>query len=463
MKKPCNCLPTPPSPQQGPSEYIPSKIYPDPLDGAPGYIPMHHGRGPCGCSPFVQVPDPNIRPTWPEPVIPEPSPECNRPPKIYRSRMVEAAAGNNSLPWPEPVIPEPSPECNRPPKIYRSRAVVVDAGDNNKVDAEDTGDGTEFTVQAPESTGADARNDGTGGTVPAPEAGDENRALAGDGVLSDNENTEQVQPDLDGKNEADPALIHNKPEPAEVATSDYTPMHQGRAPCGCNSFIPPVPDPNIRPPRPPKPVPPGPSPECKCPPKIYRSRAVEVLAGDNIKVDAKDTSDGTEFTVHAPEFKGADANHDGTAGTVPAPKAGDENRFLTGSGVWSDIEIPEQQQADWAETDDSLPTFIKNKPGDFVGATESDDGSYGFVPAPESGEQGKYLRGDGNWTAFDQSVDAESGNAVTGKAVAAELSILNAKIDTLFNSITPVPISEARDIVNPLEPGDGVKPEIPFD
>lgn len=457
MKKPCNCLPPPPPPQKGPSEYIPSKIYPDPLDGAPGYIPMHHGRGPCGCSPFVQVPDPNIRPpAWPEPVIPEPTPECNRPPKIYRSRKVEVAAGDNSLPWPEPVIPEPSPECNRPPKIYRSRGVVVDAGDNNKVDVKDTGDRTEFTVHASEVNGTDARNDSTAGTVPAPKAGDENRVLAGD----------QVKTDLAGKNEEDHAVTHNKPELAKAVTSGYTPMYQGSAPCGCNSFVPPpppLPPPSIRPPRPPKPVPPGPSPECKCPPKIYRSRVVEVLAGDNIKVDAKDTSDGTEFTVHAPEFKGADANHDGTAGTVPAPKAGDEKRFLTGSGVWADIEIPEQQQADWAETDDSLPTFIQHKPGDFVGATESDDGSYGFVPAPESGEQGKYLRGDGNWTAFDQSVDAESDNAVTGKAVAAELSILNVKIDTLFDSITPVPISEVRDIVNPLEPGDGVEPEIPFD
>jgi hypothetical protein len=89
---------------------------------------------------------------------------------------------------------------------------------------------------------------------------------------------------------------------------------------------------------------------------------VEVVPGDNIKVDAKDTRDGTEFTVHAPVFKGADARNDGTSGTVPAPKAGDENRVLTGGGVWADIEIPEQVQADWAEENKEEPSFIRNKP-----------------------------------------------------------------------------------------------------
>jgi hypothetical protein len=89
--------------------------------------------------------------------------------------------------------------------------------------------------------------------------------------------------------------------------------------------------------------------------------------------------------------------------------------------------------------------------------------SPGLVPrAPAPDQEPKYLANDGTWTAFDQSVDAESDNAVTGKAVAAELSILNVKIDTLFDSITPVPISEVRDIVK-LKPGDGVEPEIPFD
>jgi len=166
-----------------------------------------------------------------------------------------------------------------------------------------------------------------------------------------------------------------------------------------------------------------------------------VVAGDNIKVDTKDTSDGTEFTVHAPEFNGADARNDGTSGTVPAPKAGDENRVLTGGGVWAEIEIPEQVQADWAEeneeelsfilnkpelaevatsgsyndledkpeipaaqvqtdwnqADDTQPDFLKNKPGNFQGATENENGTTGFVPAPLIADRDKYLKGDGTW------------------------------------------------------------------
>ena len=222
-------------------------------------------------------------------------------------------------------------------------------------------------------------------------------------------------------------------------------MHHGRGPCGCSPFVQ-VPDPNIRPPRP-EPVPPEPSPECSCPPKIYRSRVVEVVPGDNIKVDAKDTRDGTEFTVHAPVFKGADARNDGTSGTVPAPKAGDENRVLTGGGVWADIEIPEQVQADWAEeneeepsfirnkpelaevatsgsyndledkpeipaaqvqtdwnqADDTQPDFLKNKPGNFQGATANENGTAGFVPAPTSADRNKFLCGNGQWADVDNT------------------------------------------------------------
>lgn len=37
--------------------------------------------------------------------------------------------------------------------------------------------------------------------------------------------------------------------------------------------------------------------------------------------------------------------------------------------------------------------------GDFVGATETDDGVAGAVPAPSAGDQLRYLRGDGAWVA----------------------------------------------------------------
>lgn len=38
---------------------------------------------------------------------------------------------------------------------------------------------------------------------------------------------------------------------------------------------------------------------------------------------------------------------------------------------------------------------------DFTGATSSTDGVAGLVPAPEAGEQNKFLRGDGTWSDAD--------------------------------------------------------------
>ena len=96
-----------------------------------------------------------------------------------------------------------------------------------------------------------------------------------------------------------------------------------------------------------------------------------------------------------------------------------------------------------------------------TGATANKGGKTGVVPAPNAGEQEKYLRGDGTWVGVDQEIDQDSRNAVSGQAVASGLNNLNNKIDSLFNSITAVPTSEARDIVH-LEHGDG-EPTIPFD
>lgn len=39
-----------------------------------------------------------------------------------------------------------------------------------------------------------------------------------------------------------------------------------------------------------------------------------------------------------------------------------------------------------------------------IGATENSDGKPGLVPAPKRGDQNKYLRGDGSWTTISDSV-----------------------------------------------------------
>lgn len=50
---------------------------------------------------------------------------------------------------------------------------------------------------------------------------------------------------------------------------------------------------------------------------------------------------------------------------------------------------------------------------DFVGATSSVDGAAGRVPAPESGDENKFLRGDGTWSSMSGGVTGVKGDAET--------------------------------------------------
>lgn len=72
---------------------------------------------------------------------------------------------------------------------------------------------------------------------------------------------------------------------------------------------------------------------------------------------------------------GATSSDAGTQGLVPAPSAGDQGKALFGDGTW-------KQVAD---------------PSDMTGATSSTNGTHGLVPAPSAGDQNKALFGDGTW------------------------------------------------------------------
>lgn len=50
---------------------------------------------------------------------------------------------------------------------------------------------------------------------------------------------------------------------------------------------------------------------------------------------------------------------------------------------------------------------------DFTGATSSTDGVAGQVPAPEAGEQNKFLRGDGTWSDADFIGTEQEWNALS--------------------------------------------------
>ena len=84
-------------------------------------------------------------------------------------------------------------------------------------------------------------------------------------------------------------------------------------------------------------------------------------------------------------FSGASASDAGSAGLVPAPAANDQNKFLKADGTWA---VPL----------DSDTTY-----NDFTGATNAADGAHGLVPAPETGDETKFLKGDGTWSALPSS------------------------------------------------------------
>ena len=123
-------------------------------------------------------------------------------------------------------------------------------------------------------------------------------------------------------------------------------------------------------------------------------------------------------------FTGATGSKKGTEGFVPAPGVGEGDRFLKGDGTWAEIDIPEQVQSDWTNEDEQDPSFIRNKPelatvattGDyndlenippeipvFSGATETAAGAKGQVPAPAIAEREMFLKGDGTWSAVDNT------------------------------------------------------------
>ena len=83
----------------------------------------------------------------------------------------------------------------------------------------------------------------------------------------------------------------------------------------------------------------------------------------------------------------------GALGYIPYDAETNDKNFATSAEVAEAIsEIP---NADWNATEGAGE--IKNKPGDFSGATAETAGKQGFVPAPEAGAEEKVLTGSGEW------------------------------------------------------------------
>lgn len=65
-----------------------------------------------------------------------------------------------------------------------------------------------------------------------------------------------------------------------------------------------------------------------------------------------------------------------------------------------DIEIGVQQEQGEQPININNETIAVGSYSDFTGATTTEDGTHGLVPAPTTADVGSYLKGDGTWGAI---------------------------------------------------------------
>ena len=130
-----------------------------------------------------------------------------------------------------------------------------------------------------------------------------------------------------------------------------------------------------------------------------KGKAVSASSADTATKATQDASGNVITSTYAKKSEvptvmtGASSSAAGKAGTVPAPAAGNQGKYLRGDGTWQ-------------TPPDTTYSTMK-------GASSSSAGSTGLVPTPSAGSQEKFLRGDGTWQA---QVNADW-NATSGYGV----------------------------------------------
>lgn len=152
-------------------------------------------------------------------------------------------------------------------------------------------------------------------------------------------------------------------------------------------------------------------------------------------------------------MRGATSTTAGSAGLVPAPAAGDQAKFLTGSGTW-EAALTSQTQADWNAT--SGVAAIKNKPTipdvsvkvNRAGARGQLNGYETQTPSSGAVATIGYLTGDcvvhdaTNQTAINVTVDGGGISDIYSSCGVKILFIYNAK------SVTSLSVTGANGITN---------------
>lgn len=114
--------------------------------------------------------------------------------------------------------------------------------------------------------------------------------------------------------------------------------------------------------------------------------------------------------------------------TATAAQAG-PNATVT---VVSDITTKDNGHVDKVTTQ---KVVIPAAPAGMSGASASDDGSAGYVPAPAAGANSKFLRGDGTWSdEFTEAVKVPTAAAGTNTTQAASTAFVQTAVNALLSA-----------------------------
>lgn len=176
------------------------------------------------------------------------------------------------------------------------------------------------------------------------------------------------------------------------------------------------------------------------------------------------STDGLEsYWAELPIMEGASSEEEGSGGLVPAPNAGDEDKYLAGDATWKTVidSVPDMTAPSDGEAgvhglvpapgiNDGSKYLRGNgtwgEINEMVGAQDDADGSHGLVPAPTAGSQEKYLAGDATWKQLPALAVGTSG-MVSGPTEEDSEKFLSGNaswtsfdddFDTNFSSSTPL-------------------------
>lgn len=129
------------------------------------------------------------------------------------------------------------------------------------------------------------------------------------------------------------------------------------------------------------------------------------------------------------DLVGATSTKAGTRGLVPAPAAGDQNKFLMANGTWADV-AQENTTYTFSAALNGNKLVVTVTPSEgtaqtfevpaMAAATASAAGKAGLVPAPGSGKQNSFLKGDGTWAVPQDTKYDPVTSSANGLMIAAD-------------------------------------------